>query len=72
MTALRFRWPAWASLPLEIQFSMGRCAIAKVKIDEALVRNAHVFRNGLEVTDAFFVQANGDLLLKLRSVGVLR
>lgn len=59
------------SLPLEIQLSIGRCTISQVKIDQALIRDAHLFGNGLEVVYAFFIQADRDLFLELRCVGVL-
>ena len=57
--------PGWASLPFEVQFPIGRCAISQVKIDEALIRNAHTLRNRLEVIDALFVQTDRDLFLEL-------
>jgi hypothetical protein len=50
---------------------MRRCAVSQVQIDEALVRNAYVFRDCLEVRDGLFVEPNGDLLLELRCVWVL-
>lgn len=46
-------------------------AVSQVQVDEALVRNANVFRDCLEVRDGFFVEPNGDLLLELRCVWIL-
>ena len=46
-------------------------AVSQVEIYEALVRNANVFRNCLEIRDGFFVKANGDLFLELCCVWVL-
>jgi hypothetical protein len=60
----------FSSLPLEIQLPVGRCTISQVKVDEALIRNAHILGNGLEVIDALLIQTDRDLLLELRSVGV--
>lgn len=50
---------------------MGCCAIPEIQIDEALVWNAYIGRDGLEVAEALFIQTNGDLLLELGSVWVL-
>ncbi len=50
---------------------MGCCAIPEIQIDETLVRNACIGRNGFEVAEALFIQTNGDLLLELGSVGGL-
>ena len=47
------------------------CAVTQVQVDQALVRYAYLFRDRLEVVDSVTVQANGDLLLELGSVGVL-
>ena len=55
----------WASLPLEIQFPIGRCTVSQVEIDEALIRNAHTLRNRFEIVDALFVQTDRDLFLEL-------
>jgi len=57
-------------LPLEIKLAVGDRAIAQVQVNQALVGDAHVSRNGLEVIDALFIQADRDLLLELGSVGV--
>lgn len=50
---------------------MSSCAVSQVEVDEALVRNAYVFRDGLEVRDGLLVEPNGDLLLELCCVWVL-
>lgn len=50
---------------------MRSCAIPQVQVDEALVRNAYVFRDCLEVRDGLFVEPNGDLLLESCCVWVL-
>lgn len=50
---------------------MRSCAVSQVEVDEALVWNAYVFRNCLEVRDGLFVEPNGDLLLELCCVWVL-
>ena len=50
---------------------MRSSAIAQVQIDQALIGNADLFGHRLEIVDAFFIEADGDLLLELRSVGVL-
>ena len=68
---LQLREPHPASLPLEIELAMRCRAISQIQIDQALIRDAYVQRNRLEIVDAFLVQANGDLLLELRSVWVL-
>jgi len=61
----------WTSLPLQIEFAVGGCAISEIQIDETLVRNADIGRDGLEVAQALFIQTNGDLLFELGSVRVL-
>jgi len=45
-------------------------AVSQVQVDEALVRNANVFRDCLEVRDGLFVEPNGDLLLELCCVWI--
>ena len=45
--------------------------VSQVQINEALIRNANVFRDCLEVRDGLFVKPNGDLLLELCGVWVL-
>ena len=50
---------------------MRSCAVSQVQVDEALIRNAYVFRDRLEVRDGLFVESNGDLLLELRCVWIL-
>lgn len=58
-------------LPVEIQLPVRCRAVSKVQIDEALIRNANVFRNGLEIRDGRFIKPNGDLLLELGHIGIL-
>ena len=58
-------------LPVEIQLPVRGRTVSQVQIDEALIRNANVFRNGLKVRDGLFIEPNGDLLLELRSIGIL-
>ena len=50
---------------------MSGCTVSQVEIDQALVRNAHIFGDCLEVRDGLFVEPNSDLLLQLCRVGVL-
>lgn len=57
--------------PVQVQLPVRRRAVAQVQVDEALVRNADLLGNRLEVVDRFLVQANGHLLLQSGSVGVL-
>jgi hypothetical protein len=47
------------------------CAVTQIEIDQALVGDAHLVRDRLEIVDGVTVQPDGDLLLELRSVGVL-
>ena len=58
-------------LPVEIELAVRSRAIPQIQIDQALVSDAYFFRDRLEVSDGVLVQANGDLLLQLRSVGIL-
>ena len=53
------------SLPFEVKLPIGVCTIPQIKIDEALIRNTDVLRNGFEVIDAFLVQTDRDLFLEL-------
>ena len=46
------------------------CAVPQIQIDEALVRNADLLRDCLEVRDGLFVEPNGDLFLELCCVWV--
>jgi hypothetical protein len=57
-------------LPVQVQFAMRGCAVPQIQVDEALVRNAHFLRNGLEVADGLFVEPNRDLLFELGCVGI--
>ena len=59
-----------ALLPIQIQRAMRRGAVSQIKIDEALIRNAHVFRNRFEIRDGSFVKPNRDLFLELYGVGI--
>ena len=45
-------------------------AVSKVQIDQALVRNAYVFGDCLEVRDGLLIEPNGNLLLELRRVRI--
>lgn len=47
------------------------CAVPQVQIDQALIRNADILRDCLEVRDGFFVEPNGNLLLELCCVWIL-
>ena len=47
------------------------CAVPQVQIDQALIRNADLLRDCLEVRDGLFVEPNGDLLLELCCVWIL-
>ena len=50
---------------------MFRRAVTQIEINQALIRNANFVRDRFEVVDGVTVQSDGDLLLELRSVGVL-
>ena len=50
---------------------MRSSAVPQVQVNEALVRNAYVLRDCLEVRDGLFVEPNGNLLLELCCVWVL-
>jgi len=63
--------PQVSLLPVEIQLPLRGRTVPQVQIDETLIRNANVFRNGLEVRDGLFIEPNGDLLLELRCIGIL-
>jgi len=45
-------------------------AVPQVQVDEALVWNANVFGDSLEVRDGLFVESNGDLFLELCCVWI--
>ena len=49
---------------------MRRGTVTQIQVDKALVGNAHVFGDGLEVCDGFFIKPNGNLLFELGRVGV--
>ena len=52
-------------LPFEVKLPIGVCTIPQIEIDEALIRNTDILRDGLEVIDAFLVKTDGDLFLEL-------
>lgn len=45
--------------------------VTQIKIDQALVRDANILGDRLEVVDGVTVEPDGDLLLELRRAGVL-
>ena len=45
--------------------------VTQIKVDQALIGNANILRDRLEVVDGVTVEPDGDLLLEPRSVGVL-
>ena len=55
MFSLKSDQLSWASLPLEIKLPIRRGTISEVQVDEALIRNAYILRDGLEVADTFFI-----------------
>ena len=46
------------------------CAIAKVQVDQALIRNSYLFGNTFEVANRILIQPYGYLLLQLRGVRI--
>lgn len=57
--------------PVQVQLAVRRRTVAQVQVDEALVRNTNLLGERLEVVDRFLIQADGDLLLQLGSIGIL-
>ena len=45
--------------------------VAQIKVDQALVGDANILRDRLEVVDGIAIEPDSDLLLELRSVGIL-
>lgn len=44
---------------------MRGCTVTQIQVDEALIGNADLLGNVLEVADGVFIQSNRDLLLEL-------
>ena len=57
--------------PIQIQLAVRSRAVPKIQVDETLIRDASILRNGLEIADRFLVKANRDLLFELGCIRIL-
>lgn len=62
----------WLELgcPLHLKFPVMDGTVSKIEIDEALIRNPHLLRDRLEISDRITIQPHGDRLFQVFDVGV--
>jgi hypothetical protein len=61
---------AFLRSPLHLQLPLMNRTIAQVQIDQALIRDSRLLRQGLEVGNGVLIQSHGHRLLRILDVGV--